>query len=281
MDTSRDDVSIAIRSAFLRKGGRQKLSLFVLLLLSILFLFLETLEAKPLNYVRSVVKDIVYRGSLIISSPLKGISLTAKAIKGHINLYDEYNSLRVENDQLKEKINKTDYLTFENTQLRKLVDEPEISSNFISARVMLDKQSPYINSFIINSGSNKKIKKGMAVLDGANFIGRIVDVNFFSSRILLISDLNSKIPILVEPSGNHAILSGRGLNEPTLDYLPEVNSIDENNKVYTSGKEGIFSPGMPIGQVKIQDGKFMVTLFSDLTQITFVNIKVGDLINIK
>ena len=73
----------------------------------------------------------------------------------------------------------------------------------------------------------------------------------------------------------------RGLNEPTLDYLPEVNSIDENNKVYTSGKEGIFSPGMPIGQVKIQDGKFMVTLFSDLTQITFVNIKVGELINIK
>ena len=281
MDTSRDDVSIAIRSAFLRKGGRQKLSLFFLLLLSMLFLFFETLESKPLNYVRSAVKDIVYRGSLIISSPLKGISLTTKAIKGHINLYDKYNSLRVENDQLKEKINKTDYLTFENTQLRKLVDEPEISSNFISARVMLDKQSPYINSFIINSGSNKKIKKGMAVLDGANFIGRIVDVNFFSSRILLISDLNSKIPILVEPSGNHAILSGRGLNEPTLDYLPEVNSIDENNKVYTSGKEGIFSPGMPIGQVKIQDGKFMVTLFSDLTQITFVNIKVGDLINIK
>lgn len=281
MDTSRDDVSIAIRSAFLRKGGRQKLSLFFLLLLSILFLFLETLESKPLDYVRSAVKDIVYRGSLIISSPLKGISLTTKVIKNHINLYGEYNSLRVENDQLKEKIYKTDYLTFENTQLRKLVDEPEISSNFISARVMLDKQSPYINSFIVNSGSNKKIKKGMAVLDGANFIGRIVDVNFFSSRILLVSDLNSKIPILVEPSGNHAILSGRGSSEATLDYLPEANNIEQNNKVYTSGKEGIFSPGMPIGKVKIQDGKFMVTLFSDLTQITFVNIKVGDLINTK
>ena len=67
---------------------------------------------------------------------------------------------------------------------------------------MLDKQSPYLNSFVINVGSNKKIKNGMAVLDGKNFIGRIVDVNFFSSRVLLVTDLNSKIPvIIVEPSG--------------------------------------------------------------------------------
>ena len=61
---------------------------------------------------------------------------------------------------------------------------------------MLDKQSPYLNSFIINIGSNKNIKNGMAVLDGKNFIGRIVDVNFFSSRVLLVSDLNSKIPVI-------------------------------------------------------------------------------------
>ena len=150
------------------------------------------------------------------------------------------------------------------------------STNLVSARVMLDKQSPYLNSFIINSGSNKEIKNGMAVLDGKNFIGRIVDVNFFSSRVLLITDLNSKIPVLIEPSGHHAILSGRGTNKPTLEYLPENHKAQSGNKVYTSGKEGIFTPGIPIGEVTINNEKNFVSLFSDISQITFVNINLGD-----
>ena len=142
---------------------------------------------------------------------------------------------------------------------------------------MLDKQSPYLNSFVINVGSNKGIKNGMAALDGKNFIGRIVDVNFFSSRVLLVSDLNSKIPILSEPSANHAILSGRGTNEPTLEYLPENHNIQDGDKIYTSGKEGIFTPGIPIGEAKIVKNKIKVLLFSDLRQITFINIDLGAL----
>ena len=140
---------------------------------------------------------------------------------------------------------------------------------------MLDKQSPYLNSFVINVGSNKNIKKGMAVLDGKNFIGRTVDVNFFSSRVLLISDLNSKIPVISEPSGNHAILSGHGVNAPTLEYLTENHSIQNGDKIYTSGKEGIFSPGIPVGEVKIEKDIATVSLFSDLSQITFINVDLG------
>ena len=137
---------------------------------------------------------------------------------------------------------------------------------------MLDQQSPYLNSFIINIGSNKGIKNGLAALDGNNFIGRTVDVNFFSSRVLLISDLNSKIAVLVEPLAYHAILSGHGKNKPTLEYVPKKHTIQNGDKVYTSGKEGIFSPGIPIGEVKIEDNLIKVELFSDLNQITFVNI---------
>ena len=168
------------------------------------------------------------------------------------------------------------YLTFENKQLRKLLDEPSTLSNFISARVMLDNQSPYLNSFIISSGSNKKIKNGMAALDGKYFVGRIVDVNFFSSRVLLVTDLNSKIPVLIEPSGYHAILSGRGTNEPTLEYLPKNHKVQSGDKVYTSGKEGIFVPGIPIGKVRVDDEKIFTSLFSNISQIMFINISLGD-----
>ena len=278
MDTSREDVGIAIRSAFIAKGTKQKFSLFALVVLSIILISIETIEAKPFNYFRSFIKDTIYRGSLVVSAPFKVFDNFADYIDKHLNLYSNYDELKKENNKLKNNISESDFLEFENAQLRKLIEEQASSfSDLLSARVMIDKQSPYLNSFIINIGSNKNIKNGMAVLDGKNFVGRIVDVNFFSSRVLLVSDLNSKIPVIVEPSGHHAILSGRGTNKPILEYLPENYTIQDGDKVYTSGKEGIFSPGIPIGEIKIEKGVVKTSLFSDLSQITFINIELGKL----
>ena len=273
METNREDFGIAIRSAFLSKGTKQRFSLFVLIILSIIFLFAETIETKPLNYLRSFIKDTIYRGSLVVSMPFKSFDNIAENINKHMNLYNNYSKLKIENDRLKNNISKSDFLELENIQLRKLIEEQVSSfSNLVSARIMLDKQSIYLNSLVINIGSNKNIKNGMAVLDGKNFIGRIVDVNFFSSRVLLVSDLNSKIPVISEPSAHHAILTGHGKKALSLEYLPENHNIKDGDKVYTSGKEGIFSPGIPVGVVKIEKNIVTVSLFSDLSQITFINV---------
>ena len=277
METSREDVSMAIRSAFLRKDTQQRFSLFVLVIIAVVLILVEKIETKPLNYFRGFIKDSIYRGSEIITYPLKSFGNSAKFIESHLNLYKNYKQLKTENSLLKSKISETDFLNLENTQLRQLLDEQvESSNNLVSSRVMIDKKSPYLNSFIINSGNNKNIKNGMTVLDGKNFIGRIVDVNFFSSRVLLVSDLNSKIPAIIEPSGNHAILSGRGTKNPTLEYLPDNHKVKSGDKVYTSGKEGIFTSGIPIGEVQLKEEQLEVVLFSDLSQITFVNIDLSD-----
>jgi len=277
METSREDVSIAIRSAFLRRDTKQRFSLIILVVLSIALLVVEKIETKPLNYFRSVIKDGIYRGSLIVSSPAKGINFVLDEVREHFNIYNEYKELKEENIELKSRISNSNFLELENTQLRKLIEEDvESPGSFVSARVMLDKKSPYLKSFILNSGSNKGIKNGMAVLHKKNFVGRIVDVNFFSSRVLLVSDLNSKIPVVIEPSGYHAILSGHNDEFPTLEFLPENHSVQFKDIVYTSGKEGIFLPGLPIGEARIDSGKIVVSLFSDLSQITFVNIMLGD-----
>jgi len=273
MDTSRDDVGILIRSAFLRKGTQQRFSLFALIIISIVLIFLETIDVKPLNSIRSFTKDIIYRAAVVTTYPKRIFSTSYDIIVEHFNLYNDYDKLKKENKNLKNEISKSDYLELENTQLRKLIEEQVKSkSDLVSARVMLDKQSPYLNSFVINIGANKDIKNGMAVLDGKNFIGRIVDVNFFSSRVLLITDLNSKIPIISEPSGQHAILSGHGDNEPTLEYLSENHQIQDGDKIYTSGKEGIFAPGIIIGETVYGQDGVKVKLYSELSQITFVNI---------
>jgi rod shape-determining protein MreC len=195
-----------------------------------------------------------------------------------MNLYKQNIELRKKNALLKEKIYDPSFLILENEQLRKLLVDQEISSNnIISSRVMIDKQSPYLNSFVISGGRNKKIKNGMAALDGKYFIGRIVDVNFFSSRILLITDLNSRIPVIIEPEGYHAIMAGDGTPNPVLEFLPKNHNIKDGNKVFTSGKEGIFLPGIPIGKIKIVSKKISLSLFSDINQITFININLENL----
>ena len=159
METSRDDFGIAIRSAFFAKGTKQKFSLLALIILSIIFIFLETLESKPIAYFRSFVKDVIYRGSVIINTPSQGFDYLVNTFDEHNNLYKNYNELKKENDKLRSNITKSDFLKLENNQLRKLIEEPNYISSLISARVMLDNQnSPYLNSFIINVGGNKKRK---------------------------------------------------------------------------------------------------------------------------
>ena len=76
----------------------------------------------------------------------------------------------------------------------------------------------------------------------------------------------------MEPSGNHAILSGHGDSKPTLEYLSKNHKIQKEDKIYTSGKEGIFAPGIPIGEVTIDKDIVEVELYSELSEITFVNI---------
>ena len=277
MDTSREDVGISIRSAFLRKGTQQRFSLFALTVISILLIFFETIDTKPLNTIRSFIKDIIYRTAVVANYPTKIFSGSYNVVEDHFNLYKDYGNLKKENKELKSKYSKSEFLELENSQLRKLINEQtESKSNLVSARVMLEEQSPYLNSFVINIGANKELKNGMAVLDGKNFIGRIVDVNFFSSRILLVTDLNSKIPVISEPSGNHAILSGHGDSKPTLEYLSENHKIEQGDKIYTSGKEGIFAPGIPIGESNVLGDLVEVDLYSELSEITFVNINLDD-----
>ena len=140
MDTSREDVGISIRSAFLRKGTQQRFSLFALTIFSILLIFLETIDAKPLNKVRSFIKDIIYRSAIVASYPLKSFSSFYDFMEDHVTLYSNYNELVKENDELKNNISKSDFLKLENSQLRKLIEEQvESESNMISARVIIDK----------------------------------------------------------------------------------------------------------------------------------------------
>ncbi|MBO6488471.1 MAG: rod shape-determining protein MreC [Pelagibacteraceae bacterium] len=273
MSTSRDDFGIAIRSALLQRGAKQKFSLFVLILLSLSIFVLDISELKPVKILRSLLNDGVYRISAISSSPIKFSGTVKDFFITHIFVYKENRKLKTELEKLKNKDFQTLYLQTANKRLQDIIQlEKKSAFTTIAAKVILDKNSPYLNSVIINKGSNSRIKLGMPVLSEGSLVGRIVEVNFLSSRILLLNDLNSKIPVMISPKGSQAILSGRGEDKPKLEYLPEKFELNDKNLVFTSGKDGIFFEGIPVGNVIFEDNKIKVKLFSDPNQVSFVNV---------
>ena len=273
MATSRDDFGIAIRSALLQRGARQKFSLFVLILISAIIFALDTTQIKPVKILRSLINDGVYRISAISSSPIKFTSASKDFFINHIFLYQENEKLKTEIAELKKMKLNNSYLRAQNKQLNEIVElDKEMAYRTVSAKIMLDKNSPYLNSVIINKGINSDIKLGMPVLSKGHLVGRIVEVNFVSSRILLLNDLNSKIPVVISPNGDQGILSGVGEANPILDYLPENFNSSGESLVYTSGKDGILVPGISIGRAFNEDGRVIVKLFTDPSQIFLVNV---------
>ena len=273
METSRDDFIIAIRSAFLQKGAAQRFSLLALIIISVILLSLDFYKAKPLNIFRSISKDIIYRGSFIISLPFKSLDRGYKTAKTHFTFYDDYQNLKKELYILKAQQSEIEFLKMQNKELKIVItDVLHTDIKNVIAKVMLDKKSPFLKSIILNKGTNSNLKKGMAVLHKKNMVGRIVEVNYLSSRALLINDLNSKIPVKIQPSGENAIMSGEGNNLASLDFLPKLSTIEEENIVFTSGSDGIFDDGISIGKITEIEGKFYVKFFSDLNQINFVTV---------
>ena len=273
MSTSRDDFGIAIRSALLQRGAKQKFSLFVLILLSLFIFALDISGLKPIKIIRSLLNDGVYRISAISSSPIKFSGTVKDFFITHIFVYKENRKLKTELEELKNKDFQTLYLQTANKRLQDIIQlEKQSAFTTIAAKVILDKNSPYLNSVIINRGSSSRIKLGMPVLSEGNLVGRVVEVNFLSARILLLNDLNSKIPVMISPKGSQAILSGNGEDKPKLEYLPEKFELNNKNLVFTSGKDGIFFEGIPVGNAISEGNKIKVKLFSDPNQVSFVNV---------
>ena len=270
METSRDDFIIAIRSAFLKKSNKQRFSLIGLIFFSIILIVLTRINFTPINYLKSGLNEVVYRISFIVSLPEKKLVSSANTIKEHYKMYEEFVLLKKSLKELEGDKYTLNYLVSENKRLRKLIDEYIINSDELVAKVLLDKESPFLKSIIVNKGSQDNVKIGMAVLDGPYLIGKIVEVNYSSSRALLISDLNSKIPVILEPGNIQSIMSGSGKTLGEIQYFKNSElKISDNKLIYTSGSGGIFKAGIPIGKLNEEN---KVEFLSDLSQLTFVKL---------
>ena len=280
MQPSRDDFVIAIRSAFLSKSAQQRFSLLLLIFFSLILISLSKFNFKAIDYVRMSFKEIAYRSSFIVSIPEKYIKIGYYSFKDHLKLYKDYKNTKLELEILKSKELNNKYIIAENKRLKETIEEIKFSNEDVYAKVLLDKDSPFLKSFIINKGSKQKIKLGMAVLDKGYLVGKIIEVNFSTSRVLLLTDLNSKIPVNIEPGGIQSIISGTGKEYGEIQYFKNQTNLSEGDIVYTSGAGGVFKSGIPIGKISLNQNKnIQINYFTDFSQLRFVKISLFEEIN--
>jgi len=130
-----------------------------------------------------------------------------------------------------------------------------------------------VKSLLVSVGREDGVRKGQAVISGDGLIGRIVEVGKSSSRVLLVSDINSRVPVLVEDSRQHAIFSGQNETSGILMHLPSESEVKIGARIVTSGQGGVFPNGLPVGVVKeVHEGRIFVEPFADFSRLMHVRI---------
>ena len=275
MASSRDDFIIAIRSAFLKRSTQQKFSLLTLLLISAFVIILSSLDFKVVRYLKIGINEVVYRSSFIVSIPENFLKKTFIGISEYSSFYDDYRNNREELNDLKSKDISNEIIKFENKELKELINDYVSSSNKILAKIIVDHQSPYLRSIIINKGSKDNIKIGTNIYDQSYLVGRVIEVNYKTSRVLLLSDLNSNVPVTIVPQNTQAILTGNGDKNGQIKYIRSSLSdeLTDESIIYTSGTGAIFKSGVPVGKLRIikdKTNKLNVDFYSDFSQLKYV-----------
>ncbi len=274
MSVSRDDFSIAFRSALLQRGGAQKFSVLSLIFLALVIFFLDIYGSKFTQPLKAFINDVVYRVTYLASTPTRVFPKAGDGISSFMNVREENKRLKAEIEKYKSLELNVEFLADENKNLQKILETEYFNknlTNIVLAKVLVDKDSPFLKSIIINKGTKNGVLKGMPVTMDNYLVGRVVETNYLSSRVLLLNDLNSRIPVTLD-QGAQAILSGSGSTNPMLEYLPEDYDVKEGLSIFASGKDGIFTSGTPIGRT---NNKGTVNLFVDPNQLSFVTVNLN------
>ena len=276
MASSRDDFIIAIRSAFLKKSTQQKFSLLTLVFLSLFTILLSNLDFRIIKILKMSINEIVYRSSFIVSIPENFLMNTFIKISDYTTFYNDYKNNKDELNKLRSSNTSSEIIQYENKELKELINDYASSSNKILAKIIVDHESPFLKSIIINKGSKDNLKIGTNVYDQSYLVGRVIEVNYKTSRVLLLTDLNSNVPVTIAPQNIQAIITGKGNNSGQIKYIKDglSDEFTDQSIAYTSGTGAIFKSGIPIGKLKKMEDqtnkKFDVEFYTDFSQLKYV-----------
>lgn len=259
-------------SPFQYLGGSQASLIFMLA--ATLLLTVSFVRPGMFGGVRTTVSDALTPVLSVLSAPFRQAADFVSGVSGLTELRAENTQLHAENIRLREWYQTALMLESENQSLQALLNvKPDPQHRFITARVIGDSGNAFVKSALVSAGENDGVQKGQAVLSGDGVVGRIIEAGNNSARILLLTDFNSRVPVLVEGSRQKAILAGTNGDMPLLKYLPQDSDIREGTRIVTSGNGGLFMAGLPVGTVdRGDDGQLYVKLYADISRLTHVRI---------
>lgn len=247
---------------------------FVLLGIALLLLLLSSLRPHLLNEPRRTITDMASPVIDLLGQPFQYLADHIGGMSGLRELKAENEQLKADNARLKQWYQTALLLQAENKSLRDLLNViPEPEQRFVSTRVISDTGSSFIKTLLIKAGKADGITDGQAVMAERGMIGRVIDVGDKASRVLLLNDINSRVPVMVQGVNRHAILAGANDDLLLLNHLPKDTLIEVGAKIITSGHGGLFPQGLPVGQVvKVEQDQIFVRAYSDPQNASMVQV---------
>lgn len=255
-------------------AGMGNLPSAMMLLISIICLGLSAFKPHLFDNARSGAQEVLSPVLTVISMPFQKGAGVLRDVSGLASLQATNARLEEENARLREWYHAALLMEAENKSLRDLLNlKMDTPHTHVTARIIADSGSAYVKSLLLDAGQKNGVLKGQAVLSGEGIVGRIIEASESSSRVLLVTDMNSRVPIMVSDTMQHAIMAGTNTDQPKLIHMPQDSEMEDGAHIVTSGYGGIFPAGLPVGKVVTDDGGVKrIALFSNIGRMQFVRV---------
>jgi len=268
-----NDDTYSCRGAVRRAPGRFSALLFVLLFAAVALLALSRLQHAYVTDLRLRLTEAMLPALHAASVTLQPFRRLGRQATAYFDQFAELDRLRAENQRLKSwewRAQELERRMSALAQLARVVEEPAL--HFITARVVTDASGPFVRSAMLRGGRDQGVRSGYPVISADGLVGRIVESGARASRVLLFTDLNSRIPVLVGPAQVRAIIVGDNGPYPRLAYLSPNSRIEPGDEVYTSGVGGLYPRGLRIGTAAEEAGSYRVVPHARLDELDFVSV---------
>jgi len=264
-----------LRFALPLKALADRFALAALILCSIALLLLARANEDATRAVGAYVADAFVPVLAVLGEPIAASRRLAEATGRWIAVHEENARLREQNERLLAWQRTARRLALENEALRRMVNLAARTPlpTAVAARVVADTGGAFVHTVLVDAGAAHGVVEGMAAINRRGLVGRVIDVGERSARVLLLIDLNSRTPVMVEPSRDQAILAGNNTARPRLEFLPINPHLSVGDRVVTSGRGGVLPPGLAVGVVSaVGEDKIAVSTWVDWDRLAYVNL---------
>ncbi|MEZ5924017.1 MAG: rod shape-determining protein MreC [Hyphomicrobiaceae bacterium] len=251
----------------------RSVGVMITMLAALALLALGRAENGWLTWIRAELTEAVEPALGLLRLPVDGARALANATSSESELLKQNLELKRELSELRQWRLRAEELESQVSELRRIVGGvPDRKVGIVTGRVFIEARNAFSNSAVIDLGTKSSVKTGYAAVSGDGLVGAVVEVAENSSRVLLLTDRRSRIPVFIGKRRLRGILAGNGSETPTLELATAAFAVETGELVTTSGEDGVFPRGIPVGFVEVSNGSSRVRLAAALDRLDYVSL---------